>query len=82
MTRAITLRTTFNIYLKHLFCVILQTLKGLQKGVEETLIPNYTVTEKMRKSAKGTKSRINFLQKRNILSFRDILSKSMTRAVR
>ena len=68
MTRAITLRTTFNIYLKHLFCVILQTLKGLQKGVEETLIPNYTVTEKMRK--------------RNILSFRDILGKSMTRAVR
>ena len=61
---------------------MLQTLNGLQKGVEETLIPNYTVSQKMRKSAKETKSRINFLQKRNILSFRDTLSKSMTRAVR
>ena len=82
MTRAITLRITFNIYLKHLLFIILQTLKGLQKGVVETLIPNYTVSQKLRKSAKETKSRINFLRKRNILSFRDILSKSMTRAVR
>ena len=61
---------------------MLQTLKGVQKGVEETQIPNYTVSQRMRKSAKETKSRINFLQRRNILSFRDTLRKSMTRAVR
>ena len=59
----------------------MKTFSGLKLDVGDTLIQICVVQKEMKTSENGTMNWDNFYRKKNILSFRDILSKSKTHTV-